>query len=67
MPLIKIAASGVPVVYSNRGGEGRVPVDWDDPFIQGDSLIPHKARIPLMLGLTKTKDLKVLQRMFNEY
>ena len=34
---------------------------------QGDSLIPHKARILLMLGLTKTKDPKDLQRMFNEY
>ena len=63
----KIAASGIPVVLSNRGGQGRVPVDWNDPFIQGDSLIPHKARILLMLGLTKTKDPKELQRMFNEY
>ncbi len=63
----KIAASGIPVVLSNRGGQGRVPVDWNDPFIQADSLIPHKARILLMLGLTKTKDPKDLQRMFNEY
>ena len=63
----KIAASGVPVVYANRGGQGRIPVDWNDPFIQGDSLIPHKARILLMLGLTKTNDPKDLQRMFNEY
>jgi L-asparaginase len=63
----KIAASGVPVVFANRGGQGRIPVDWTDPFIQGDSLIPHKARILLMLGLTKTKNPKDLQRMFNEY
>jgi len=63
----KIAGSGIPVVYSNRGGQGRIPVDWNDPFIQGDSLIPHKARILLMLGLTKTDDPKELQRMFNEY
>ena len=63
----KIAASGIPVVLSNRGGQGRIPVDWNDPFIQADSLIPHKARILLMLGLTKTKDPKELQRMFNEY
>ena len=67
MPLIKIAASGVPVVYSNRGGQGRIPVNWNDPFIQGDSPIPHKARILLMLGLTKTKDPKDRQRMFNKY
>jgi len=63
----KIAASGVPIVLSNRGGQGRIPVNWEDPFIQGDSLVPHKARILLMLGLTKTKDLRELQRMFNEY
>ena len=63
----KIAAAGIPVVLSNRGGQGRIPVDWDDPFIQGDSLVPHKARILLMLGLTKTKDPRELQRMFNEY
>jgi L-asparaginase len=63
----KIAASGIPVVLSNRGGQGRIPVDWNDPFIQGDSLVPQKARILLMLGLTKTKDPRELQRMFNEY
>ena len=63
----KIAASGIPVVLSNRGGQGRMPVNWDDPFIQGDSLVPHKARILLMLGLTKTKEPRELQRMFNEY
>ena len=63
----KIAGSGIPVVLSNRGGRGRIPVNWDDPFIQGDSLVPHKARILLMLGLTKTKDPRELQRMFNEY
>ena len=65
--LEKIAGEGIPVVLSNRGGQGRIPVDWNDPFIQGDSLVPHKARIMLMLGLTKTKDPRELQRMFNEY
>ena len=63
----KIAASGVPIVLSNRGGQGRIPVNWEDPFIQGDSLVPHKARILLMLGLKKTKDPRELQRIFNEY
>lgn len=63
----KIAASGIPVVLASRGGQGRIPVNWDDPFIQGDSLVPHKARILLMLGLTKTKDPPALQRIFNEY
>lgn len=63
----KIAAAGIPVVLASRGGHGRVPVNWEDPFVQGDSLVPHKARILLMLGLTKTKDPRELQRMFNEY
>jgi L-asparaginase len=63
----KIAEAGIPVVLSNRGGQGRIPVNWDDPFIQGDSLVPHKARILLMLGLTKSRDPRELQRMFNEY
>ena len=63
----KIAAAGTPVVLASRGGQGRIPVAWNDPFIQGDSLVPHKARILLMLGLTKTKDPKELQRMFSEY
>jgi L-asparaginase len=63
----KIAGAGVPVVLSNRGGRGRIPVNWNDPFVQGDNLVPHKARILLMLGLTKTKDPRELQRIFNEY
>lgn len=63
----RIAASGIPVVLTNRGGRGRIPVDWDDPFIQGDTLVSHKARILLMLGLTKTNDPLELQRMFSEY
>jgi L-asparaginase len=62
-----IAASGIPVVLASRGGRGRVPVDWNDPFIQGDSLVPHKARILLMLALTKTSDPREIQRIFNEY
>jgi L-asparaginase len=65
--LEKIAGSGIPVVLANRGGRGRIPINWEDPYIQGDSLVPHKARILLMLGLTKTKDTRELQRMFNEY
>ena len=61
----KIAASGIPIVLSNRGGQGRIPVNWDDPFIQGDSLVPHKARILLMLALTKTRDPEALQKYFD--
>jgi L-asparaginase len=65
--LEKIAASGIPVVLASRGGWGRIPINWNDAFVQGDSLVPHKARILLMLGLTQTKDARELQRIFNEY
>jgi L-asparaginase len=65
--LEKMAASGIPVVLASRGGRGRIPINWDDVFIQGDSLVPHKARILLMLGLTKSKDARELQQIFNEY
>ncbi|MNG35340.1 putative L-asparaginase periplasmic precursor [compost metagenome] len=35
--------------------------------IVADDLIPQKARILLMLGLTQTKDSKKLQEYFFEY
>ena len=65
--LQRIVESGIPVVLANRGGRGRIPIDWEDPYIQGDSLVPHKARILLMIGLTKTEDARELQQIFNEY
>ena len=65
--LQRIVESGIPVVLANRGGRGRIPINWEDPYIQGDSLVPHKARILLMLGLTKTEDARELQQIFNEY
>ncbi len=65
--LARIASSGIPVVLTNRGGGGRIPVNLEDPYLQGDTLVAHKARILLMLGLTKTKNPRELQRMFNEY
>jgi L-asparaginase len=36
-------------------------------FIAGMELSPQKARILLILGLTKTSDVKQLQKYFNEY
>ncbi|OGQ80739.1 MAG: hypothetical protein A3F90_01570 [Deltaproteobacteria bacterium RIFCSPLOWO2_12_FULL_60_19] len=65
--LQRMAASGIPVVLTSRGGRGRVPLGSDDAFVRGDTLPAHKARILLMLGLTKTSDARELQRMFNEY
>jgi L-asparaginase len=39
----------------------------DEPFIAGDNLNPQKARILLMLALTKTKDFVEIQRIFDEH
>ena len=36
-------------------------------FVVSDTLNPQKARILLMLALTRTKDTKEIQRMFYEY
>ncbi len=70
-PLIEAPAATRPVlVRSNRTGNGRVVAlaDYDTlGMIPGDNLTPQKARILLMLGLTKTRDLAQLRRMFAEY
>jgi L-asparaginase len=36
-------------------------------IVTSDNLPPQKARILLRLALTKTKDPKEIQRMFDEY
>src|SRR5256712_979967 len=63
-------AKGVPVVMTNPGGMGRVigtrSVDGR-PLIWGDNLTPQKARILLMLALTRTRDPAELQRIFATY
>jgi len=64
------AARGVVVVRSSRTGSGIVTpyADYDKlGFIPAGSLNPQKARILLMLALTKTADLKEIQRIFAEY
>ena len=58
------------MVRSNRTGTGRVipRKEFDDMgMIPGDTLNPQKARILLMLALTKTKDLNEIRRIFSEY
>ncbi len=66
-PLKALAEGGLPIVITNRGGEGRAQVISGDSFVEGDNLPPQKARILLMLALTKTRDLGEIQRIFNEY
>jgi len=70
--LERAAKKGVAVVRCSRTGSGLVDrnVEVNDDklgLIAGMELSPQKARILLMLGLTKTSDVKELQRYFNEY
>jgi len=58
------------LVRSNRTGNGRVIAQeqYDKVgMIPADTLNPQKARILLMLALTKTHDLNEIRRMFEEY
>jgi L-asparaginase len=66
------ARKGVAVVRSSRTGSGLVVrnVEVDDDtlgFIAAIELSPQKARILLMLGLTRTRDPAKLQEYFMEY
>lgn len=72
MVMLKAAQdSGVRVVRSSIVGSGFIDpskkMDYDGKFILGSDLNPQKARILLMLGLTKTDDVKELQKYFYEY
>jgi L-asparaginase len=63
---------GVFVVTTTRTGSGRIAsrsrgASGPRFQIQGEDLAPVKARILLMLALTKTKDGGDIQRMFTEY
>ena len=58
------------IVRSNRTGSGRVvplPAYDERGMIAGDTLNPQKARILLMLALTKTRDVDEIRRIFREY
>jgi L-asparaginase len=64
------AAARPVLVRSSRVGNGRVtPTTEFDAMdmVASDTLTPQKARILLMLALTKTSDLKELRRIFSEY
>jgi L-asparaginase len=70
--LERAVKKGVAVVRSSRTGSGVVDrnVEVNDDklgFIAGMELNPQKARILLMLGLTKTAEAKALQEYFYEY
>lgn len=68
--LVEAAKKGLAVVRSSRVGTGPVTFfkRYDEAnLLAGDSLSPQKARILLMLALTKTKDPKEIERIFATY
>ncbi len=73
VPALKAArAKGAVVVRASRVGQGILARNGeanDDEldFVAADTLNPQKARILLMLALTKTADTKEIQRMFYTY
>ena len=78
---LRARKAGVFIVRGTRVGSGRVidsPPEAQDVkgaaqkysdmgFISSDNLTPQKARILLMLALTRTQDPREIQRIFEEY
>jgi L-asparaginase len=76
------AKKGVVIVTTTRTGSGRIaprrggpPPNASGPltpeeqrrFVAGEDVAPVKARVLLMLALTRTSDPAEIQRMFSEY
>jgi L-asparaginase type II len=67
-----LAERGFPVVIASRVPEGRVMSRGGSedarprPVTAGD-LPPHKARVLLMLALTRTRDAREIQRLFDTH
>ena len=67
---VKLVEDGIPVVLATRSTAGRVvitPKKEEQGFIVSDNLLPQKARVLLMLGLTVTQDRQELQQRFYDY
>ncbi|MCP5155863.1 MAG: asparaginase [Ectothiorhodospiraceae bacterium] len=61
---------GVVVVQSSRAGSGRVvppSVAHASDTVPADNLTPQKARVLLMLALSRTSDPAAIRRMFEAY
>ncbi|WP_171050504.1 type II asparaginase [Campylobacter helveticus] len=68
--LKELLTKGLKVAVSSRVVAGRVAVSEADNklgFISAEDLNPQKARILLMLALTKTNDVKKIQEYFLKY
>lgn len=69
---VQAQQKGIQIVRSSRVPTGATTLDAevDDAkynFVAAQALNPQKARVLLMLALTKTKDWKQIQLYFNEY
>ena len=72
VPAMVARKKGVIIVRSSRVGNGIVArngeaKDDEMDYVVSDSLNPQKARILVMLALTKTANTKEIQRMFYTY
>ena len=68
--LLEARARGVLIVVSSRAGSGRVlprTLLRQQGLIVADNLTPQKARVLVMLALTRTDDASQVQRMFDQY
>ena len=67
--LENIADSGVPTVVTSRVPKGRIvsAPDYEFPAIVANGQQDNKARILLMLALTRTSELAEMQRIFDAY
>jgi L-asparaginase len=61
------ASKRIPVVVTTRTGSGRIAGGGRGNSIAGQDLSPIKARLLLMVALTKTADPVELRRIFAEY
>ena len=62
--------AGVVIVQSSRAGSGRVALRRyleEAGMVAADNLNPQKARILLMLALTKSQDIGEIRRIFDTY
>jgi L-asparaginase type II len=64
-----IADLGIPTVVTSRVPKGRIvsPPSYDFPVIISNGQQDNKARILLMLALTKTSEQREIQRIFDTY
>lgn len=68
--LVEAQRRGVCVVIASNVGNGRVMAKrafTEKGFVVADNLAPKKARILLMLALTRTRDVAEIQRMMLQY